>query len=125
MGIVYTLQSIFHTRLRLNNGALYYDLSMKNCVDSPACTRCGADVEAGEALSVVLPNFLIYAALRTVLLTSASPLLGDRWSLASDKKKIKWLLNGNPNVDLQTTHGKTHDLLQHSTALISGLFRIM
>ena len=24
-----------------------------------------------------------------------------------------------------TTNGKTHDLLQHSTALISGLFRIM
>ena len=29
-------------------------------------------------------------------------LLRDKWRLASDKKKIKLLLNGDPHVDFQT-----------------------
>ena len=93
------LQSIFHTRLRLKNSTLNYDLILKNCIASPACARCGANIEDVKHYSLSCP---VFAALRTVLLTSASHLLRDKWRLASDKKKIKLLLSGDPDVDFQT-----------------------
>ena len=43
-----------------------------------------------------------FAALRNILLASASHLLGDRWLSASDKKRIDWLLNGVPDIEFQT-----------------------
>lgn len=44
----------------------------------------------------------MFAALRNVLLTSTAHLLDKNWCLASDEKKIKWLLNGVSYADFHT-----------------------
>ena len=42
-----------------------------------------------------------FASLRGTLFSSAAHLLGTKWLLASDKKRIDFLLNGVPGLDFQ------------------------
>ena len=91
------LLAILHTRLRLENSALNYDLFHKGCVNSPACA-CGAPKET-------VTHFFFhcdrYAAPRTHLLTSAAHLLGSKWLKASNLVRLKWILKGVPNTNFQ------------------------
>ena len=90
----------YGNRLRINNSTLNYDLfNVKNCIASPACNQCGADIEDVKHYVLYCPMF---AALRNVLLTCAAHLLGIKWCLASDKKKIKWFLYGVSDADFHT-----------------------
>lgn len=91
--------SIFHSSLRLNFSTLNHDLFKKNCSASSVCCLCSASVEG-----VILLLFLFcssFATLRETLFSSAAHLLGDKWLLASDKKRIDFLLNGVPGLDFQ------------------------
>ena len=59
--------SIFHTRLRLNFGALNYHLFQKNCCPSSACVLCDASIEDVKHYFLYCPSF---SALLEKLFTS-------------------------------------------------------
>jgi hypothetical protein len=85
------LPAIFHTRFRLSNSTLNYNLFLKKCVSSPSCA-CGYP---NETTSHFFFDCNRYAAPRVKLLTSAALLLGTSWLNASRKTRLIWLLNGN------------------------------
>ena len=85
--------SVNHSRFRCNNNTLNHDLFIINCVVSPACPHCNAPVEDVKHYFLYCP---IYASHRITLFTSAAHILGDKWLLASDKKKIECFLFGSP-----------------------------
>jgi hypothetical protein len=85
------LPAIFHTRFRLSNSTLNYDLFFKKCVSSTSCA-CGYP---NETTSHFFFDCNQYAAPRVKLLTSAALLLGTSWLNASRKTRLIWLLNGN------------------------------
>ena len=60
--------SVLHTRLRLNNSTLNYDLFLYNCIPSPACA-CGYCHETSKHYLLHCPHFDVH---RTHLLTSAA-----------------------------------------------------
>jgi len=90
-----SVASIFHSPLRLNFSALNYDLFKRNCSASSVC--------AVHQLKML--NYFLFcssfSALCETLFSSAAHLLGDKWLLASDKKRIGFLLNGVPGLDFQ------------------------
>ena len=85
------LTRCFHTRFRLSNSTLNYDLFLKKCVSSPSCA-CGYP---NETTSHFFFDCNRYAAPRVKLLTSAALLLGSSWLNTSRKTRLIWLLNGN------------------------------
>ena len=85
------LPAIFHTRFRLSNSTLNYDLFLRKCVSSPSCA-CGYP---NETTSQFFFDCNRCAAPRVKLLTSAALLLGTSWLNASKKTRLIWLLNGN------------------------------
>ena len=44
----------------------------------------------------------MYAAHRIAIFTSAAHIMGDKWFLASDKKKIECFLFGSPDLQFQS-----------------------
>ena len=91
--------AVLHTRLRLGNSTLNYDLYLKKCVPSPSC-QCGFSRET-------IAHFFLdcdrYAAHRDCLLTSTAQFVGnERWSNASRRTCLHWLLNGSPEVSFLT-----------------------
>ena len=66
---------------------------------SLACRHCNAPVEDVKHYFLYCP---MYAARRIALFTSAVHLLGDKWLLASDKKKIECFLIGSPDLQFQS-----------------------
>ena len=76
--------------LRLNLSALNHDLFKRNCSASSVCRLCGALVEDVKHYFLFSPSF------------GAAHLLGDKWLLASDKKRIDLLLNGVSDLDFQS-----------------------
>ena len=72
-------------------------------------------VRAGAQNLLMVSMYFMYSLINEQVFQKQAPIEAVRISLYKDH-------------DLYTensTHGKTHALLQHSTALISGLFRIM
>ena len=65
----------------------------------PAYTHCKVPVEDVKHYFLYCP---MYAAHRIALFTSAAHLLGDKWFLASDKKKIECFLFGSPDLQFQS-----------------------
>ena len=78
--------SVNHSRFRCNNSTLNHDLFIRNCVVSLACPQCNAPVEDVKHYFLYC---LMYTVHRITLFTSAGHLLGDKWLLALDKKKIE------------------------------------
>ena len=77
-----SVASIFHSPLRLNFSALNHDLFKRNCSASSVC--------AVHQLKML--NYFLFcssfSALCKTLFSSAAHLLGYKWLLASDKKRI-------------------------------------
>ena len=93
------LAAVFHTRLRLSNSTLNYDLYLKNFVSSPSCA-CGF---SNETAAHIFFDCDRYAAPCDTLLTSAALLLGARWTNATNKTSLKCFLNGmSCDVSFQT-----------------------
>jgi hypothetical protein len=85
--------AVLHTRLRLGNSALNYNLYRMNCVLSPMC-GCGISDETVEHFFLHCHR---YAAPRNILLTSAAWLIGNTLLNASNRTKLNWMLNGIPS----------------------------
>ena len=92
------LPAILHTRLRLSNSTLNYDLYLKNCVSSSFCA-CGFPKETTAHFFFDCDR---YAVIRNTLVTSAASLLGAAWSGAGKGTRLKWLLCGIGNVSIDT-----------------------
>lgn len=88
--------AVLHTRLRLGNSALNYNLYRMNCVPSPLCA-CGISNETVEHFFLHCDRF---AAARNILLTSAAQIVGITWSNASNRTKLNFMLNGIPSKSL-------------------------
>ena len=90
--------SILHTRLRLNNTTLNYDLFLHNCISSPACV-CGYYRETSKHYLLECSCFQVH---RAHLLTSAADCLHYHWTTANDNTKLKFLLYGCNEVDFDS-----------------------
>jgi hypothetical protein len=78
--------SILHTRLRLHNSSLNYDLFRHNCISSPACA-CGYYRETCK-------HYLLDC--------SAADCLNYHWTTANDNVKLNYLLHGCNKVDFHS-----------------------
>ena len=103
------------SRIRCNNSTLNRDLFIRNYVFSPACPHCNAAVEDAKHYVLYCP---MYAAHRIALFIFASHLLGDKWLLASDKKKIECFLFGSPDLQFQVNvrlFEQVHSFISHTS----------
>ena len=90
--------SILHTRLRLHDSSLNYDLFRHNCISSPACA-CGYYRETCKHYLLDCSRF---QANRAQLLTSAADCLNYHWTIANDNDKLNYLLHGCNEVDFHS-----------------------
>ena len=98
---------IFYSCLRLHFSTLNQDRFKKNCSSSSVCHLCGALVEDVKHYFLFCPSF---AALHKTLFSFTANLLGDEWLFASDKRKIDFLLNGDPGFDFQINVNLFHSV---------------
>ena len=87
--------SVDHTCLRLGSCCLREYLFKINSGVSPIC-ECSFDSELVKHFFLYCPG---YAASRDVLLTSATNILGETWSLSTDAMKQNFLLYGVKSVN--------------------------
>jgi hypothetical protein len=90
--------SILHTRLRLHNSSLNYDLFQHNCISSPACA-CGYYRETCKHHLLDCSHF---QANNAQLLTSAADCLNYHWTTVNDNVKLNYLLHGCNKVDFHS-----------------------
>ena len=90
--------SVNHSRFRCNNSTLNHDLFIRNCVVSLVCPHCNAPVDFKHYFLY----YPMYATHHIALFTSAAHILGEKWPLASDKKKIEYFLFGSPDLHFQS-----------------------
>jgi hypothetical protein len=85
---------MLHARLRLGFCALKNYLYRINYCDSPVC-ECGLERETVQHYFL---NCSLFAAQRSVLLTSAAQLCGQAWIESVDSEKRSCLLHGCENL---------------------------
>lgn len=90
--------SVLHTRLRLKNSTLNFDLFLHNCIPSPACV-CGYYRETSKHYLLHCPRFNVH---RARLLTLAAECLHHHWTIANDFEKLELLLYGCNEVDFNS-----------------------
>ena len=93
--------SIYHTHLRLGFSSLREYLYKINHCTSPFC-ECGLDYESVKHFVLFC---LRHAAQHNLLLTSATRILDEMWSLSSGARKINFFLFGvkSVNYDINCT----------------------